>query len=125
MQNRTLFSLIGERYLDTQHGLDYIERIEAELRRRRVVGFKRIVCEYLAASSLWWNILWWDWEDLNERDIKLGWTQNFIIFGIIGACVGLFSSWFLALTIVTVLHLITLKIGLSFRQETKPNKAIK
>ena len=125
MQSRTLFSLIGDRYLDTQHDQEYIDRLESELKRRNIVGFKRVLCEYLAASSLWWNILWWDWEDLDERDVRFGWNQNLIVFGIIGLLIGFFASWNIALITVIVIHLLTLRIGLDLRKGTKPNKNLK
>ena len=122
MQNRTLFSIIGDRYLDTQHDHEYIERLELELKRRNIVGFKRVLYEYLAASSLWWNIFWWDWEDLDERDVRFGWNQNLVIFSIIGLLTGLFFNWSIALLTVIAIHLLTLKVGLSLRKGTKPNK---
>lgn len=80
--DRSTFSIIGDRYLDTQHDDDYIQSLEAELKRRGVTGPYRWLLEYVAASSLWWNILWWDWSDLNEEDIKIGWQQNLVVFGV-------------------------------------------
>jgi hypothetical protein len=125
MQSRTLFSLIGDRYLDTEHDQEYIDRLESELKRRNIVGIKRVLCEYLAASSLWWNILWWDWEDLDGNDVRFGWSQNLIVFGVIGLLIGLFGSWNLAFIVIIAIHLFTLKIGLSLRKGTKPNKNTK
>ena len=39
---RSTFSLIGDRYLDTQHDAEYIASLERELQVRGVVGVKRV-----------------------------------------------------------------------------------
>ena len=118
-EKRSTFSLIGERYLDTQHNDEYIESLEQELKLRGVVGVKRILFEYLAASSLWWNVIWWDWCNLDERDIRRGWMQNLALFSIAGtvsAIFGGFSGFFFC---TLGLHLVTLWIGLELRSGTR------
>lgn len=119
---RSTFSLIGDRYLDTQHDAAYIENLERELKRRRVVGLRRIILEYIAASSLWWNVLWWDWCDLNERDIKLGWAQNLVVFGLAAIVAGLIGGLGVAFLCVLAVHFATLAMGLGLRSGTKLNK---
>ena len=52
-----VFSMIGERYLDTQHSTEYIQRIELRLKEFGIVGVKRWLLEYVAASAFWWNFL--------------------------------------------------------------------
>ncbi|WP_145924315.1 hypothetical protein [Microbulbifer aggregans] len=119
ISRRSIFSLIGDRYLDTQFNDEYISRIEGELRSRGVVGAKRILLEYIAASSLWWNILWWEWCDLDGQDVKLGWVQNFVVFGVLALVAGfIFGAPALVITLIG-LHLVTLKIGLGLRMGTK------
>ena len=89
MENRSTFSLIGDRYLDTQHDTAYIQSLESELSRRRIVGIKRLAYEYIAASSLWWNFLWMDWVGLSERDVRVGWISNLVVFGACAVAAGI------------------------------------
>ncbi|WP_444942915.1 hypothetical protein ACJJIK_12390 [Microbulbifer sp. ZKSA006] len=119
---RSTFSIIGDRYLDTQFDTEYIESLEAELKSRGVTGFRRWVLEYVAASSLWWNIMWWDWCDLNEKDIKIGWQQNIAAFGIPAIIIGAFVNFEVGVTTFLILHLITTWIGFGLRSGSKLNK---
>jgi len=116
---RSTFSLIGDRYLDTQHDAAYIESLERELQERGVVGVRRILLEYLAASSLWWNVFWWDWCNLDERDVKLGWQQNLALFAMVAAMSGILGGLLVAVFCTLGLHLVTLWIGLGLRSGTK------
>ena len=111
MENRSTFSLIGDRYLDTQHDAAYIQSLENELSRRGVVGVKRVAYEYVAASSLWWNFLALDWVELNERDVWIGWISNLVVFGVCAAAAGfLFGPVWAAVTFL-VLHVVTTWMG--------------
>ena len=121
--NRSTFSIIGDRYLDTQHDDEYIERLESELRERGVTGFYRWLLEYIAASSLWWNILWWGWCDLNEKDIKMGWVQNLIVFGLAAIVFGFIFNLYVGLGAFIALHLLTTWVGFGLRAGTKLNKS--
>ena len=112
MENRTTFSLIGDRYLDTQHDAAYIQSLENELSRRGVVGLKRVAYEYVAASSLWWNFLALDWVGLNERDVRIGWISNIVAFGICAAVAGFCFGLVWAAVTFLVLHVLTTWIGL-------------
>ncbi|MEX1215552.1 hypothetical protein [Saccharospirillum sp.] len=119
---RSTFSLIGDRYLDTQHDAQYIDNLERELKLRGVVGLKRVAFEYVAASSLWWNVFWWEWCDLNEQDVKLGWVQNLILFGLAALIAGLVGSALISVGCVLAVHAVTLRMGLGLRSGTKLNK---
>ena len=119
---QSTFSIIGERYLDTQHDDAYIEKLEQELERRKIKGFKRFLYEYIAASGLWWNIFWWEWCDLNEKDIKYGWIQNFAFFGTISAILTFMFNFWGGLGAFIVLHLLTTKIGFSLKNGSKLNQ---
>ena len=118
MRQRTVLSLIGDRYLDTQHDQDYIRQIEAELSRRKVAGIKRFFLEYLAASSLWGNILWWEWEELNGKDFIFGWLTNLVIFLIVFALSSYFFSLKIGALSVVLCHLATIGLGFSLRAGT-------
>ena len=102
---RSTFSIIGDRYLDTQFDNEYIEGLEAELKARGITGVRRWVLEYVAASSLWWNIIWWDWCDLNEKDVKIGWQQNIVGFGFLSLVMAFFISISAGLITFLILHL--------------------
>ncbi len=116
---RSTFSLIGDQYLDTQHDAEYIASLERELQERGVVGVRRVLLEYLAASSLWWNVFWWDWCNLDERDVKLGWQQNLALFAMVAAVSGILEGLLVAVFCTLGLHLVTLWIGLGLRSGTK------
>jgi hypothetical protein len=120
--NRSTFSIIGDRYLDTQHDAEYIENLEAELRSRGVTGIYRWALEYVAASSFWWNILWWDWCDLNEKDIKIGWVQNLVVFGVVALVAAFMFGIYVGVLAFLVLHLVTTWVGFGLRAGTKLNK---
>lgn len=120
--NRSTFSIIGDRYLDTQHEQTYIESLEAELRSRGVTGIYRWILEYIAASGLWWNILWWDWSSLNEKDVKIGWVQNLVLFGLATLIISFMFGVFAGISAFLVLHLLTTWIGFSLRAGTKLSK---
>ena len=111
MEERSSFSLIGERYLDIQHDTDYIERLESELVRRGIVGIKGCLMEYLAAFSLWWNLFLWEWTELNAQDVKQGWIANVVVFGVISIRFG--SLGFVSTLLI--LHVATLALGLALR----------
>jgi len=110
------FALIGERYLDIQHDAEYLAALDAELRDRRVIGLKRVFYEYIAASALWWNIIWWAWTSLDERDIKIGWVFNLLVFGVLALGVGAYCGAYVALGVMVSLHLVSLGIGLLLRK---------
>lgn len=120
--NRSTFSIIGDRYLDTQHDDEYIQGLESELKRRGVTGLYRWVLEYIAASSLWWNVLWWDWYDLNERDVKIGWIQNLVVFGLASVTASFIVSFTFGVGVFLALHILTTWLGFGLRSGTKLNK---
>jgi hypothetical protein len=115
MENRSTFSLIGDRYLDTQHDATYIQSLESELSRRGIVGAKRVAYEYVAASSLWWNFLWMDWVGLNERDVRVGWISNLVLFGICAGAATFFFGPLWAVATFLALHVLTTWMGLELR----------
>ena len=112
-------TLIAQQYLDTQHDAEHIAALDAELKRRGIVGLKRVMFEYLAASSLWWNIFWWEWGALGGRDIAFGWSQNVAAFGLIGGLISFFAGPTSAVIGLLLVHGITLWLGLSLRKGTK------
>ncbi|WP_434925846.1 hypothetical protein ACRWQN_09160 [Shewanella sp. HL-SH8] len=120
--NRSTFSIIGERYLDTQHDDEYIQGLESELKRRGVTGLYRWLLEYIAAASLWWNILWWDWCELNEKDIKIGWIQNLVVFGLASILASFLFSLNFGVGVFLALHILTTWLGFGLRSGTKLNK---
>ncbi|WP_444916801.1 hypothetical protein [Microbulbifer sp. JMSA003] len=120
--NRSTFSIIGDRYLDTQHGDEYIESLESELRRRGVAGLYRWLLEYVAASSLWWKIFRLDWCDLNETDIKIGWVQNLVTFGLAGLIFVFMINLCAGVVVFLALHILTTWIGFGLRAGSKLNK---
>jgi hypothetical protein len=111
LAERPTLSLIGERYLDTQHDAQYIEQIESELGRRGVVGVRRFALEYVAASSLWWNVLWMDWVALDQRDMRIGWISNLAVMLILAAFCAYFAGAIVALIAVASFHALTLWMG--------------
>ena len=117
-KKRTTFEIIGDRYLDTQFESEYINQLEVELKLRGVTGTKRLILEYLAASSLWWNVLWWEWVSLNELDVKLGWKQNFVFFGSISLAVWFFLGFTAAVAAFIVVHIATTCLGFLLRRGT-------
>ena len=119
-RDESTFALIGERYLDTQHDASHIRDLEAELATRGIVGFRRAIYEYVAAGALWWNVLWWDWVHLDERDVRAGWLTNAVVFGIIAVLTGYFMGLAAAMVSVVVLHALTLGLGLTLRAGTRP-----
>jgi hypothetical protein len=121
MEDLSTMALIGQRYLDTRHSREYLERLEAELRRRDVTGARRLGLEYLACSSLWWNILWWEWANLDERDVRLGWGMNLVAFTAPTLAAGLATSPTLAAATCGLLHLATTLVGLRLRAGTAPD----
>lgn len=145
LEHRSTFSLIGDQYLDTVHDCEYLDRVENALASRGITGLHRAAFEYVAASSLWWNIFWWDWVSLDEFDVRLGWLLNLYLFipvaliaGILAAgafIVGLWPGIPPAcgdLTLITTanaaavatfgfLHAITTILGFLMRQGTTAN----
>lgn len=115
------FVLIGDRYLDTCFDKSHIQYLEAELQKRRITGVKRLLYEYMAASSLWWNVFWWEWEYFNERDVMIGWMYNLFFVSPI-LLYAFFGKSMIALIIVLSLHFYTLKIGLRLRSGTIENE---
>ena len=123
MRERSTFSLIGDRYLDTQHDEAYIGELENELARRGVVGVRRAVCEYIAAASLWWNFLALDWVGLSEKDVVVGWITNVAVFGFISFLAGYIVSHYagfywglaVAVTLFLVMHVATTYAGFAAR----------
>lgn len=125
--NKSTFSIIGERYLDTEHDQEYIAQLEMELRSRGVTGFRRMFFEYLAASGLWWNIMWWECFSLDEKDVREGWRLNAIIFGFFALLLGIYC-WIrrdalygakVASISLLLTHIITTGIGFSLRNGAK------
>ena len=115
MRDLSTFALVGERYLDNQHDPAHLQALETELALRRVVGLRRAAYEYVAASALWWNVVWWEWIRLDHRDIRIGWLQNLALFLGVAIAVWHFSGGMAALVSVAVLHGLTLLIGLRLR----------
>jgi hypothetical protein len=111
LTERPTLSLIGERYLDTQHDAEYIGRLEGELTRRGVTGARRFALEYLAASSLWWNVLWMDWVALDRRDVRIGWISNLVVMAVLAAFCAYFAGPIVAVIAVASFHALTLWIG--------------
>jgi len=121
LSERPTLSIIGERYLDTQHDTQYIAQLESELVRRGVVGARRFALEYVAASSLWWNVLWMDWVALDRRDVKVGWISNLVVMTMLAAFAGYFLGAIVALVVVLLFHALTLWIGFElFRGSREP-----
>lgn len=114
-RDASTFSLIGERYLDTQHEASYAQELDAELAARGIVGVRRAACEYVAASALWWNVLWWEWIHLDQRDVRLGWIQNVVLFSVAAVAIGYFMGGVAAVVSVLLLHGLTLMLGLGLR----------
>ena len=118
MEGLSTWSLIGERYLDTQHPPDHIARLDAELARRGVVGPRRWGYEYLAASSLWWNLVWWEWVRLDGRAVAVGWGGNLVTFGIAAAVAAFAWGGYVGAVLLVGLHLVTMLIGFDLRGGT-------
>ena len=116
---QSTFSIIGERYLDTQHSPEYIEKLEAELKIRNVTGLKRWFYEYIAAAGLCWNWLWWEWAHLDEKHIKIGWVQSFICFGVLAVWIGIKWGFSRGLITFLILHLLSVIVGFIGRAGTK------
>lgn len=120
MEDLSIFEIVGQRYLDTQHDDEYLARLDDELARRRIVGLRRWAVEYVAASSLWWNVIWWDWVSLDEEDVRLGWRSNIIVFGAAALVAGVVSQSFLGgIAVFVGLHILTTWIGFGLRRGTK------
>lgn len=117
-KSRTTFSLIGDRYLDTQFQPEDIALVERELQARGIVGPKRWLVEHIAAGGLWWNIVWWEWINLNGRDICIGWLYNLIIGSALFSFVGHYVGWHAAFASIMLAHFITLYVGFSLRSGT-------
>jgi hypothetical protein len=115
MKDRSTFSLIGDRYLDTQHDAEYIQRLENELSRRGVVGVKRLAYEYVAASGLWWNFLWLDWVGLDEREVRIGWISNLVVFGVLSLIAWFYFGLLGAIATFLILHGLTMWMALEAR----------
>ena len=75
--------------------------------------------EWSAPSVFCWNIFWWDWCNLDERDVKLGWQQNLVLFAVVAVVTGIFWGPVIALICTLGLHLLTLWIGLGLRSGTQ------
>jgi len=114
-QDRTTWELIGERYLDTQHDAAYVAQLEAELAARGVLGLRRVLYEYVAASALWWNFLWWDWVRLDCRDVRLGWISNAVLFAFAATLAWILLGAVAGIVCVLILHGLTLWMGLGLR----------
>lgn len=115
MMHRSTLALIGDRYLDTQHDADYIATVESELKRRGVTGIKRFVLEYISASSLWVNIILWEWEELDGKDVAFGWATNLVVYG----ATFLFFSYVFSVEVglygILATHIATTLLGLGAR----------
>lgn len=115
MDHLSTIELIGVRYLDTQHESNYLQAVEQELSRRKVVGPYRWALEYLAASAFWWNIVWWDEFNLSGTDIVIGWAFNLLAFCIPVGFVWHFIGGLPALGIFLLLHGLTARLGFKLR----------
>lgn len=120
-RSASTFSLIGERYLDTWHDPSHIQELEVELAAHGVVGVRRLMYEYLAASSLWWNVFAWEWVELDDRAVRAGWIMNAALFGALAAAAGHFRGIVAALVVAALAHLATL--GLILRAGTNPKRS--
>lgn len=116
---QTTLSIIAERYLDTEHTIGYIKALEAELRKRKVTGIKRWALEYLAASSLWWNIIFWEWSHFDGSDIFAGWRMNLILFSITSLIITFIFTFKAGIINFFVLHVVTTTLGFLLRQGSK------
>lgn len=119
VKNRTTLSIIGDRYLDIKFDDEYVNSIEVELKQRGVSGLYRWVLEYIAASSLWWSLLWWDRCELSAKDMKIGWGQNILVFGLSAGLMALIFNIYVGLIILLTAHLTTLWLGLRIRSATR------
>ncbi len=119
MPKKSLFSLLGEQYLDSQHDRRYLAGLEAELSERGIVGWRRWFLEYIAASGLWWNIFWWQWCELNGTHVRRGWLQNVLVFGLAATTATLLWGALTGLATLLALHLLTTWIGFGLRQGSK------
>jgi len=116
--SRSTFSLLGDRYLDTQFDRDYIDGLERELARRGVVGLRRWILEFVAAGGLWWNVIWWEWCDLDERDVQIGWLQNLVLGACISGAIAHWFGWLWAAGVAVALLAFVLWSGFSLRGRT-------
>ena len=116
--NRNTLSIIGDRYLDIKFDDEYIGSIETELEKRGVTGLYRWVLEYVAASSLWWSVIWWDMYELTFRDMRIGWGKNLVLFGLLALLVTWLFNVYVGLAVVMAVHLVTLWWGLKLRAAT-------
>ena len=80
--------------------------------------------EYVAAAGLWWNVLWWEWADLNGRDIALGWASNLIVFGVIAGAGSFFWGVIAAGCTFLLLHAVTTAVGFKLRGGTSPQNEV-
>ncbi|NQD37626.1 hypothetical protein HPT27_11375 [Permianibacter sp. IMCC34836] len=115
MKHLSAFELIGIRYLDTEHEATLLRSVDAELSRRNIVGIRRIVLDYIAASAFWWNILWWDEASLGGKDVLFGWSSNLAAFGLCSVLVGVFLGNMFGLLAFLFLHLATTRLGFKMR----------
>ena len=113
----SVFALIGERYLDTKHSRSYLNEVDAELKIRGIVGLNRLLLEYIAASALWWNLIWWEWIKLDTKDILFGWLSNAVAFLLLGLSLWRVFGPLVALPAVILVHLYTLRLGVRIRQK--------
>jgi len=120
LRDLSTFELIGQRYLDSWHEAAYVQQLELELKARGVIGVRRWLYEYAAASGLWWNVLWWEWIRLDGNDVRRGWIHNIVLLCILGLVASYFGGPLAAAIAVIAGHAATVAIGLELRKGTLP-----
>lgn len=110
-----IFSIIGDRYLDTQHSKEYLLANERKLKELKVTGIKRWILEYIAASAFWWNIIVWEWFEFDGGDVIVGWIMNLQFLGVPALIIGLIGGINAFVITFLVLHIITTSIGFLLR----------
>ena len=62
--------------------------------------------------------MWWEWVDLDGRDIRIGWIYNLTVggffFALVAGCYGILAG----LATIAVLHMVALYFGFSLRSGT-------
>ena len=78
-------------FLDTD--FDPSERVAmlCELRRRGYPRALVFLLRVFAGAGLWWNLIAWEWANLDLTDVLFGYSLNFGIAALILASVALFA----------------------------------
>lgn len=83
MDKCTTGQLVCMPFLDTDVS-DDLPRANAELARRGIGPVLRTILRAIAATGLWWNVLWWEWCALDFRDVLIGWASNLVLLALLG-----------------------------------------